>query len=163
MQHQEDSGKQGGKGFQSMGQYLFQSDGLTLEERFLKRLEQLKQSDLSRRKTLSDMEKSLSSAVGAKYDDGKTRYDLIPAYALYETAEIFTFGARKYADRNWEKGIAYGRLFGAILRHLWKFWRGIEIDEESGKPHLAHATCGCLMLLEMTKIHPDLDDRPKGV
>lgn len=84
---------------------------------------------------------------GKKFDTGKRRWDLVPPAALDAVVEIYDFGAAKYADRNWELGINYGRVFAACMRHLWAFWRGEELDPESGKPHLAHAAWNCLALL----------------
>ena len=84
---------------------------------------------------------------GVKHDDGKARYDLLPPDALDAIAQVFTYGAAKYADRNWEGGMAWGRLFAAMMRHCWAFWRGEDVDPESGLPHLAHAGACVLMLL----------------
>ena len=84
---------------------------------------------------------------GVKHDDGKARYDLLPPDALDAITQVFTYGAAKYADRNWEGGMAWGRLFAAMMRHCWAFWRGEDVDPESGLPHLAHAGACVLMLL----------------
>ena len=102
---------------------------------------------------------------GVKYDQDKERYDLIDGYALNELAKVYTYGAQKYEDRNWEKGIKWSRVFAAIMRHLWKFWRAKQLglpenDEESGLPHLAHAAWGCFALLHYTQFKPEYDDRP---
>lgn len=85
-------------------------------------------------------------SVGTKNDTGKLRWDLVPP-EFEEVVKILTFGANKYADRNWEKGISYGRLFAAAMRHLWAFARGEKLDDESGLPHLAHACCDIMFLL----------------
>lgn len=98
--------------------------------------------------------------VARKDDDGKARFDLIPAVPLQSLADVYTFGARKYADRNWEKGIKWGRVFAAICRHLWSYWRGEDVDTESGMTHLAHAAWGCFTLMEFERTHKELDDRP---
>uniref|UniRef100_UPI001E4FF338 dATP/dGTP diphosphohydrolase domain-containing protein n=1 Tax=Acetomicrobium sp. S15 = DSM 107314 TaxID=2529858 RepID=UPI001E4FF338 len=37
------------------------------------------------------------------------RYDLIPSDALRELAKVYTVGAEKYGERNWEKGMSWGR------------------------------------------------------
>lgn len=95
-----------------------------------------------------------------KHDTGKLRFDLIPAQALEEVARVFTIGAEKYEDRNWEKGMKWGRVFAAIMRHLWAYWRGEENDPEDGIPHPAHAAWGCLVLLEYARINKEKDDRP---
>jgi nucleoside 2-deoxyribosyltransferase len=96
---------------------------------------------------------------GVKFDQGKERYDLIPGYALNELAKIYTYGTQKYDDNNWRKGMKWGRLFGAMMRHAWKFWRGESIDSESGLHHLAHAAWQCFALMDYEKTHPELDDR----
>ncbi len=54
--------------------------------------------------------------AGVKHDQDKTRYELLPAEFLDGVAQVLTFGAKKYADRNWESGIKYSRVFGALMR-----------------------------------------------
>lgn len=97
---------------------------------------------------------------GNKYDGDKARMDLLPPDAIFAVAHVLRHGAEKYGPRNWERGIGYGRLFAAVLRHLWQWWGGEDRDRESGHHHLAHAATGCLMLLAMTMRRTDLDDRP---
>jgi hypothetical protein len=99
---------------------------------------------------------------GDKFDDGKNRFDLVPYDALEEVVRVYTVGAAKYGDRNWEKGIKFGRVFAAIQRHLSAFWRGEEIDPEDSLSHLAHAAWGCLTLLHYQQIdgYIKYDDRP---
>ena len=99
-------------------------------------------------------------AGGTKYDQDKPRFDLIPPESLFAIAEVLTFGAQKYGDRNWEKGIRASRLFAAVQRHLWKWWSGRDTDEESGLSHLSHAICGLAMLLTTIQRNSGLDDRP---
>ena len=102
----------------------------------------------------------MSDARGIKHDTGKPRPELLPADALLQIAQVFTIGAQKYDDRNWELGIKYSRLFGALQRHLLAYWDGEDLDPETGLPHLAHAGCNMLMLLESQRFD-GLDDRPK--
>lgn len=97
---------------------------------------------------------------GAKNDIGKIRVDLLPPGPLIEIAEILTFGAKKYEEYNWSKGIKYSRVFGACLRHLWDWWRGEDNDPETGKSHLAHAGCCILFLLQYVRSRRSFDDRP---
>lgn len=91
------------------------------------------------------------------------RLDLIPAKPLWLLSEVYGRGARKYADRNWERGIQYSKLYGALLRHALKFWGGEDIDPEDGQHHLASVAWHALALLEMQETHPELDDRPREV
>lgn len=81
-----------------------------------------------------------------KQDGGKPRMDLLAPEFLSGTAAVLTFGAAKYEARNWEKGMSWGRVFGALMRHLWAWWGGESRDAETGLSHLHHAAC-CLMFL----------------
>lgn len=98
-------------------------------------------------------------AEGVKADAGKPRTDLLPYDALLSVAAVLDFGARKYAERNWEKGMAWGRLVAALLRHLWAWCGGQDIDAESGHHHLAHMACCALMLLALVQRRVGRDDR----
>ena len=84
---------------------------------------------------------------GTKHDEGKVCIDLMPPEAIERTAVVFTFGAKKYGDYNWRKGIHFSRVFAATMRHLWAWWRGEETDKESGLSHLDHAAC-CINMLQ---------------
>lgn len=72
---------------------------------------------------------------GKKDDEGKLRYDLIPPIPLQELARVYTIGAKKYGDYNWQNGIAYSRIIAALLRHLYKWILGEEYDPD-GQHHL---------------------------
>lgn len=94
---------------------------------------------------------------GVKYDEGKARYDLLPPDSLEELVKVFTIGAKKYEDRNWEKGMAWGRVFAAMMRHAWAWWRGETLDPENGQHHLASVAWCAIVLLayDMRKIGTD--------
>lgn len=97
-----------------------------------------------------------------KYDDGKLKMELIPVEMMNAMARGFTYGAGKYSARNWELGLSWGRLFGSVLRHLFAFWGGDEIDKESGIPHLHLASSALAMLVATVDRHPENDDRIAG-
>ena len=97
---------------------------------------------------------------GRKDDSGKPRLDLIPASWLFGPGMVLGFGATKYSARNWESGIKWGRVFGALQRHLWAWWRGEKCDKETGYSHLWHAGCCLMFLIEYETTKPDFDDRP---
>jgi hypothetical protein len=96
---------------------------------------------------------------GLKLDTGKPRMELLDPYAMEQVARVLTFGAEKYDPHNWRKGISYGRLLGAALRHIFAFIGGEDNDKESGLPHPAHAMANLMFVLGMTQLHPELDDR----
>jgi hypothetical protein len=85
--------------------------------------------------------------AAVKYDEGKPRFDLLSPSAIIELSRVLEYGANKYADRNWEKGMKWGRVFGAMMRHAWAFWRGERLDAESGLPHMACVMWGAMVLL----------------
>lgn len=63
-------------------------------------------------------------------------------------------------ERNWEKGMKWGRPFAALMRHMWSWWRGEKVDEETGMSHLWHA-CACLsFLIAFEARNTGTDDRP---
>lgn len=98
-------------------------------------------------------------AEGTKYDESKLRFDLIPTRPLEKVAEVYTIGAKKYEDHNWRKGIKWGRVFGAMMRHAWAWWRGERDDPKDGQHHLASVAWCALTLMEYEETYPEGDDR----
>ena len=100
---------------------------------------------------------------GLKYDTEKLRYDLIPPEILEELAKVLTYGANKYEEHNWEKGMKWSRVFGALMRHMWSWWKGENVDPETGYSHLSHALCNIVFLVtyEQRKMK-QFDDRFVG-
>jgi hypothetical protein len=82
----------------------------------------------------------------------------MPARAYLSVVDVLTFGAKKYVANGW-RGVEGGRwrFFRAAQGHIWKWWMGQKIDEDSGEPHLACAICNLLFLLEL-----DLEAEDKG-
>lgn len=85
-----------------------------------------------------------------------------PWRGLVEVARVLDFGAKKYAPRNWEKGLAHSRTFAAAMRHLCARAGGETLDPETGLDHYAHAACEIMFALAFeVRGRTDLDDRPK--
>jgi len=92
--------------------------------------------------------------VGRKADDGKPRWDLLPWAATAQVVDVLTFGARKYEPENWRFVDGWRwRYYRAAVGHVAAWWLGERNDRESGLPHLAHAACCLLFLIEL-----DVDD-----
>lgn len=102
----------------------------------------------------------VNTLEGRKDDQKKTRMELLPPELLTATADILTFGAEKYDDRNWEKGMKWSRVYGALQRHLNAWWSGVDLDEETGKSHLHHASCCIAFLIAYEARKTGEDDRP---
>lgn len=103
----------------------------------------------------------MSNEHGIKHDQNKIRMDLVPWDVVTEIAKILTFGAKKYEDRNWEKGFNWSRVYGALQRHLCLWFQGQDRDPETGRSHLAHAGCCLFFLLAFVLRGNGCDDRPK--
>ena len=113
--------------------------------------------------------------TGGQKGSKLARFDLIPTGPLWELAELYGVGARKYAERNWERGYAWSLSYAAAQRHLNLFWAGESHDNHTedcpadcvthtGKHHLACAAFHLFAMQEFERTHPELDDRPgKGV
>ncbi len=72
----------------------------------------------------------------------KLRVDLISPLAEKRLAKRLGDGAKKYGERNWERGIPVSRTLASALRHLAAYRRG-ERDED----HLAAAYCNLMFAL----------------
>lgn len=107
------------------------------------------------------MGKSDKKPEGVKYDQQKIRWDLVPYDAVNEIAKVLTFGAAKYEARNWEKGMNWSRAFGALQRHLTRWFHGQDKDKETRLTHLANAGCCLFFLLSWELRKVGTDDRPK--
>lgn len=97
---------------------------------------------------------------GLRFNTGKTRYDLVPAFAQEQYVKVLTKGAEKYADRNWELGMRWSKVLASLERHLAAVKRGEDYDPETGLLHSSHIMCNAAFLTEYYKIYPQGDDRP---
>jgi hypothetical protein len=104
-------------------------------------------------------EKQMGQTTAARFDSGKIRHDLIPPYPLDELAKVYTYGARKYDPDNYFKGMAWRKVIGPLLRHLWKWIRGEKYDDESGLHHLSHVAWNVFTLMIYEKNNVGIDDR----
>jgi hypothetical protein len=75
---------------------------------------------------------------------------------------VFTSGAKKYADRNWEKGMDWTKgVLGSLERHLADWKSGKDIDPEDGKLLISKVAWGALALTEFYMRYPEGDTRPQ--
>lgn len=100
--------------------------------------------------------------TATKFDNEKPKLSYIPQLALLEVGKSFTYGAKKYNQWNYSKGMAYTRYTDAALRHINQALRGADIDEESGENrlmHLANAIASLMMCLDNQLTNKVIDDR----
>ena len=103
---------------------------------------------------------SKDKGSGARYNNGKPDFSLIPLCTMADEARVWAYGKQKYAAWNWAKGMDWSIPYACAIRHLSAWQRGEEIDAESGLPHLAHAMCNLRMLTLYKDVFPAGDDRP---
>lgn len=96
-------------------------------------------------KNVKDSGSRQEFATGSVRDnpEGRGRYDLLPPYAIFRLARHYENGAKKYGDRNWEKGQNLSRYLDSAIRHLFKYLGGSR-DED----HLAAAAWNALAFIE---------------
>lgn len=102
----------------------------------------------------------MKATEGLRFNEGKTRHDLVPTFAQEQYAKVLTKGAEKYAERNWEQGMKWSKVLASLERHLNAIKRGEDFDPETGLYHSAHVMCNAAFLTEYYKIYPQGDDRP---
>lgn len=85
------------------------------------------------------------------------RYDLIPSEFEEALACHYGEGAKKYADKNWERGYRWGLSYRAARSHLNLWQRGERYDSETGSHHLICAIWHlvALYVFDLRKIGTD--------
>lgn len=78
--------------------------------------------------------------------EGKGREDLIEPELIFRLGVWYELGAKKYGDRNWEKGISVKDCVAAIIRHIFKYMAGWK-DED----HLAAIAWNVAAIMRMEK------------
>jgi hypothetical protein len=103
-----------------------------------------------------------------KHDQNKTDWAILPIAPSQEIIKVFEYGAKKYARGNYLEGdgLAYSRVLNSLLRHVYAFMQGQDVDPETGLSHMAHAGCNVYMLLAYELSEPGRfanDDRATTV
>jgi hypothetical protein len=110
-----------------------------------------------------DSGKRQQFATGSVRDtaEGKGRFDLIPTMPLRRLAGLYERGAKKYGDRNWQKGQPLMRYVDSAMRHL-----NCLIAGEPEEDHAAAIAWNMFALMftvgeiEAGRLPKELDDRP---
>lgn len=103
----------------------------------------------------------LEKGTGLRFNEGKLRYDLVHPFAHEQMVKVLTAGANKYAERNWERGMKWSKVYSSAERHLAAIKAGEDYDPETGLLHAAHLACNAHFLTAYYKIYIQGDDRPK--
>lgn len=103
----------------------------------------------------------MSDGKGLRFNKDKLPMHLIPASAEQALAEVLAAGAKKYEERNWERGMKWSICYASLRRHLLAWWQGEDCDKETLLNHLKHCLTNIAFLIEYTETYPEGDDRPK--
>lgn len=103
--------------------------------------------------------------VALRDNTGKPEMDFLLdlPLALEALTRVFEQGAVKYAPRNWIKGGKEdSEYLSATLRHMLKYRKGEDYDQETGCLHIAHALWNLAALIELnlrhhTALDPEFD------
>jgi hypothetical protein len=104
-----------------------------------------------------------AAGVAMRFNAGKLRYDLLPPDAIEELVRVYTMGAAKYEDRNWEKGFDWMSCVASLKRHLAAFEMGEDRDAESNLLHMAHVAWNAIAVATFQLRGVGKDDRPQLV
>lgn len=104
-----------------------------------------------------EIKKVPMGSTGFVRDDkqGVGRFDLLPWRAIWEVAKHCENGARRYGERNIDKGCPQHSLIDSAFRHLAKYTFGMK-DEE----HLRACAWNILWALEQEVCRPEMQDIP---
>ena len=107
--------------------------------------------------TIKDSGDRTTFSTSAQRDmhEGKGRFDLLPMCVLMRLAKHYEAGAKKYDERNWEKGIPCHSFADSAMRHLVKYMDGYT-DED----HLIAAIWNLCCLAWTEEKKPELMDIP---
>lgn len=93
-------------------------------------------------------------------DDGKAPLAWLPWDGIREVSYVQAYGHKKYNDfNNFRKGMEVSRNLSCAVRHIAAYMEGESNDPESGRNHLAHATCRLLFVLQNIHDGVAIDDR----
>lgn len=94
-----------------------------------------------------------------RYNQGKPQWSLVDFDSLEGLVHVLEYGARKYSKDNWKKGMPVTQVSESLMRHLFAFLRGDDIDPESGCRHISHVMCNAMFLEYILRDKPHFDDR----
>jgi diadenosine tetraphosphatase ApaH/serine/threonine PP2A family protein phosphatase len=99
---------------------------------------------------------AMREAIGVPY------FRQLPLEALAAGAAALEYGANKYDNRNWEKGLPWQQMIDSLKRHIEDFERGRDYDDAeggSGLPHICLIMSSAMMLSASVMRGIGQDDR----
>lgn len=97
-----------------------------------------------------------------RFNDSKLQWSLVDYKSLEPMVRVLEFGAKKYDIDNWKKGLDTLQVCESLLRHIYAFMDGEDIDPESGESHIGHMMCNTLFLSYTVSNKPNFDIRRRN-
>ena len=93
-----------------------------------------------------------------RFNQGKTQWSLVDFPSLEGAVRVLEIGKEKYGAFNWKKGLYTTKISESLMRHLFAYLDGEDIDED-GLRHIDHIICNSMFLSYMDNKKPEFDDR----
>ena len=88
-----------------------------------------------------------------KFDSEKPRLALVPTGIIWGIAKVVTYGAKKYKVDNWRNAPDIERYISAMMRHLFQWLGGEEIDKVedggSGERHIDMVATNLAFIIDL--------------
>jgi len=94
----------------------------------------------------------------------KVGVHVVPPNVITSMALALTEGKLKYGLSNWRRhSIHYSAYYDAVMRHMFSFWNGEDIDVDSGLHHVVKAMATLAVLVDAMHNSKVIDDRPVAI
>lgn len=91
----------------------------------------------------------------------KAPMSTVPANVMAEVGVAMLEGACKYGRSNYRvAGVRSSVYYDAVIRHLFSWWEGEDIDPDSGMSHITKAITSLVVLRDAMIQDMATDDRP---
>jgi hypothetical protein len=114
---------------------------------------------------MHNKKKLMEKKKAQRFNRGKLELTQSSQELVAAAAVVFMKNSKKYNgkydDMNWKVGTTYTELINCLRRHLAQFETGVDIDKESGLPHIFLVAANIQMLLHNYLHFPENDDRDK--
>ena len=110
---------------------------------------------------LNEEIRKTSGGQASRFNTGKPKWGLVDFESLEPMVRVLEFGAKKYVEHNWKKGLPTTEICESLLRHVFAYLRGEDKDPESGISHIGHIQCNAMFLSHMMNFKPEFDNREK--
>lgn len=105
------------------------------------------------------MNENKSNESALRFNEEKLKWSLVDFDSLEDMVRVLEFGAKKYAENNWKKGLKTTEVVESMMRHMTAYLRGEDLDPESGLSHIGHIQCNAMFLSYMNRFKPNFDTR----